>query len=374
MDDIFVVFSYVLYILGMGKKVISGVLIAGAALSWPAFAADSSPRIGVYYFPGWKDGSEASRALPWEVIKKYPNKKPLIGWYPEGKIDVAEWQLGMMADHGIRYVIYDWYWKRSGVPRLEHAVEAYLKASNRSRIGFSILWANHTEIPKSLEEFDLIVTYWIKHYFSEQGYWFEDGCPVVFVFSPERLEKNARGFASSSKVLLNRARRLARDAGFKGIYFVGFSQAIETRVKGSLVEAGYDALSAYNYHFGLAGSFNHPKWSHSFEELSQGYGKTWNWILENSQLPYFIPVTAGWDRRPWGGSNDPLHDNSLSTPESFSDHLAAARKILNKYPEKTKRTVMICCWNEYGEGAYIEPTVSQGSQYLRIIKDILSKE
>ena len=41
---------------------------------------------------------------------------------------------------------------------------------------------------------------------------------------------------------------------------------------------------------------------------------------------------------------------------------------VNPVPEKTMRTVVICCWNEYGEGNYIEPTKKYQFQFLEKVK------
>ncbi|MNL55739.1 hypothetical protein D3C87_1791710 [compost metagenome] len=108
--------------------------------------------------------------------------------------------------------------------------------------------------------------------------------------------------------------------------------------------------------------------SESYLELSEGYLQTWKWVLDNSNLPYMLPLTSGWDKTPWGGSPNPLHDNSISTPEQFSKHLKQAKKVLNENKTKTLNTVVICCWNEYGEGSYIEPTKKFGFKYLQQIR------
>jgi hypothetical protein len=83
-----------------------------------------------------------------------------------------------------------------------------------------------------------------------------------------------------------------------------------------------------------------------------------------------VPVTSGWDKRPWGGSPDKMHDQSYSTPREFKEHLESARSVLNRFPGETLRTVVICCWNEFGEGSYIEPTEKWGFQYLQQVKNV----
>lgn len=60
----------------------------------------------------------------------------------------------------------------------------------------------------------------------------------------------------------------------------------------------YDAVSAYNYHIGISNGIP-KKNSYSYQELIAGYKYTWNKILSDSDLPYIIPVSSGWDRRPW---------------------------------------------------------------------------
>ncbi|CAN0626964.1 Lipopolysaccharide biosynthesis protein-like protein [Burkholderia multivorans] len=326
--------------------------------------------VGVYYFPGWKLAPPFAKAPPWDAIRKYGDRQPLLGWYEEGSVDVATKQLAWMRKYGIDLVIYDWYWTDKDGPALTQAIDAYLQSPRRHDVGFSILWANHTGTPSSLQQFDAIVDYWISTYFKRDSYYRIDGRPVVFIFSPDELEQKAKALGVDVPYLFARAREKATNAGLRGIYFVGATQATNDLVRKRLPAASYDAISAYNYHLGLQGRYSKDMpLSHSYRELMNGYQESWEWILKNSPLPYFVPVTSGWDKRPWGGSPDKLHDNSYSTADEFGEHLADAKAWLDRYPEKTRRTVVICCWNEYGEGSYIEPTVEKQFDYLERIKN-----
>ena len=53
--------------------------------------------------------------------------------------------------------------------------------------------------------------------------------------------------------------------------------------------------------------------------------------------------------------------------------LRAGKEMLDRYPEKTKRIGIICAWNEFIEGSYIEPTKKWGTQYLEKVKQVFSK-
>lgn len=333
-------------------------------------SASGDYQIGVYYFPGWKDNQiGAEFPKPWEKIKPFPQREPLIGYYKDGDLKVTQTQIDQMSSHGIDFVVYDWYWSKNNTTFLDHAINAYMKAPNRQKLKFSILWANHFGLPSDTTNFETMVYFWIKNYFKNPQFMHIDGKPVVFVFSADALKADAERFGSTTKELLAKANEMAIASGLKGIYFVGGTPATQPMIDRYAPRSGYNALSAYNYHSGLNGFLP----SHSYRELDQGYRAHWQRFSEKSSLPLIVPMTSGWDKRPWGGSKDPFHDDSLSTPEEFKEHLMAAKALMDNSPVTNKMGV-ICCWNEFGEGSFIEPTKSSGLSYLEIIKKTFTNE
>lgn len=327
--------------------------------------------IGVYYFPGWKDGVSYGAGMhPWELIKPYADREPLKGWYAEGESSIALRQMIEMAGAGINYVVYDTYW-RNGHTFMNHALDAYLKVTNPSKksglnyaIKFSILWCNHDDDPLDVKDFDAMINYWIDRYLSNPMYEKLNNAPKVFVFSMEQLDSNAEKSGTTTKALFDRAQNLAKKKGLPGIAFVAGLGAGMERIK-KADASGYSAYSLYNFHTNGDGQF-----SVNYTELDKGYQTQWKWMLNNAPKPYILPVTAGWNKKPWGGSSVKEHDNSVSTPESFTRHLSAARDFLNAHKSKE---VIICCWNEFGEGSYIEPTKKWGTQYLDSVKRVFGK-
>lgn len=354
-----------------------GVLIRGcvaAALLFfsalPCLAAETY-RLGVYYYPGWSPGIRGPDLPdPWLPIHAFPKREPLLGWYDDARVDVVEQQLQWMHQFGINFVIFDWYWNGTRAAP-ETAVRAYLEAPSRTLVKYALLWANHFKAEDARKEWDDMVDFWLQSHLKNSEYVQIDGKPVVFIFSPDHLRDNAARAGTSARVLLDAAQAKARAAGLQGIYFVMGTQALEHWVKAFAMDSGFDALSAYNYHSGYAGTAaSGTRHSHSFKELDAGYRMQWKWIIENSRIPYFIPIGSGWDRRPWGGSTDPKHDQSVATPAQFEAHLRAAKSMMDAYPQKTQRIGVICCWNEFGEGAYIEPTRQGGFTFLERIRKV----
>jgi len=344
-----------------------GVLLLATTLALPALAQESDYSIGVFYYPGWSPGARGPD--PWSAIKPYPKREPKLGWYCDGAVETLSTQLDWMHRYGIDYVVFDGYW-RNGGPQLEQSLKAYLQAPQRQQVHFSLLWANHWA-SSSLADFDAMVAYWVRNYLTRPEYLRIDDKPVIFIFSPDQLVDSAKSMGAPAPDLLERARKQAVRAGLKGIYFVMATPALEFWAKTKAPELGFDALSAYNYHFGLKGSSaSRTPASRSFSELDDAYRMNWNWIVGHAPLPYIVPMSAGWDKRPWGGSGDPRHDDSVGSADEFARHLRAARALMDAQPAKTLRMGVICCWNEFGEGSVIEPTRQAGFDYLERVREV----
>lgn len=355
--------------------IIFGLMLSLMLLVDSASAQTKSFMLGVHYYPGWKDDQVgAAYDKPWDKIKPYPEREPLLGWYPEGDVSVMTQHLDWMRQYGIDYVVFNWIWGSDNRPYLTHALNAFLQSPAKQGAQFAILWANHTDYSFSREQFESIFRFWAQRYMHRDDYVKIDGKPVVFIFSAEILIGNARRIGIKVSDLFVLADRIFKSAGLSGIQFIGGVGGARGTDFDYSAASGYAGFSAYNYHGTATKRFPHGRQvSRSYEELDQGYRDHWTWMLNNASGYYILPMTSGWDKRPWGGSKDPEHDNSLSTPEEFEAHLIAAKDSMLKYPDKTKRMGVICCWNEFGEGAFIEPTKELGFSYLEKVKKVFGE-
>ncbi|MDO9238293.1 MAG: glycoside hydrolase family 99-like domain-containing protein [Aquabacterium sp.] len=341
--------------------------------SWSAMAQVDS-KIGVYYFPGWRnDAPLAETDRPWERIQRFKEREPLLGWYDEGSDEVMRQHIDWMAEYGLQYVVFDWYWEDDNRVYLDHALSAYFKAPNRAKLPFSILWANHGKSPANLANWDRMVDFWVKFYTPRPEMLRVDGKPVVFIFLSRGLEAQAQKFGSSAAELLARAQVKAKAAGLPGFYFVAGAAGEETAVIKEAPRTGYSAVTMYNLH---RPPFI-PKLSHSYTELDEAYRAHWRAYETTSPVPVFFPMTSGWDKRPWGGTHeDSKHDQSLALASEFALHLAAGKTAMESgklRPGQTTRWGMICCWNEFGEGSYIEPTRALGKVMVEQVRRVFGQ-
>jgi hypothetical protein len=167
--------------------------------------------VGVYYFPGWKNSSQ------WQPIQRFPERKPVLGWYREGDPEVADWHIKWAVEHGITFFAYDWYWSQ-GARQLEHALhDGYFKARYSHLLKFCLLWANHNAPHTSSHEDCLAVTrYWIEHYFRRPEHLNFDGKPVMIIFSPHRLTEDLG--SDGVKRAFAAMREECRHAGLKAVF------------------------------------------------------------------------------------------------------------------------------------------------------------
>lgn len=325
--------------------------------------------IGVFYYPGWK-----SDYINWNDLKglpsskspgkEWPDREPLLGFYPEEKPWVAEKHIEWASQYGITFFAYDWYWNGKR-PEYDHALKNYLASKKRDKLQYCLLWANHFPVPSNLTEYDDMVDYWIGNYFNQPTYFQIDGKPLVFIFSNLQLEMNAKKFGESVKSLLIRADSKARSKGHKGIYFVITTNDIpDNSLEKKLFEQGFSAYTGWNY--ALAKGFRVD----DYNMMVEGYLDFYNAAAKTLKiLPYIVPASSGYDERPWHGGKAIVRNNP--TPEKFERMLSGAKAQLDKQQIGAK-ILMIEAWNEFAEGSYIEPTKKWGFAYLETIKKIFS--
>ena len=348
------------------------VFFASIGCMLPKICEAVETEIGVFYFPGWE-----SQSKYWKDIKglpdsrspnvPWPDREPLLGYYAEEDVKVAEQHIEWASQYGVTFFAYDWYWDGKST-FLNHAIDNFLKASNNSKLKFSLLWANHSDVPKSLKEFDEMVAFWLKHYLAHPQYFKINDKPVIFVFSGSQLEANAKKFGWSVNSLFQRANEIARSAGLPGIFFIATTNAKPSdELENKLAGQGFSAYSGWNYVQSKDKS-QVADYQSMVETYLDFYKAARN---TKGALPYIAPASPGWDSRPWHGTTAVVRNNS--TPEKFKQMLLGAKQLIDANKTNVPNIVMIEAWNEFGEGAYIEPTKKWGFEYLKTIKDVFGK-
>ncbi|MEP9404578.1 glycoside hydrolase family 99-like domain-containing protein [Sphingomonas silueang] len=318
--------------------------------------------LGTYYFPGWHRDRFFNNRDTWAPIKPYIERRPLKGWYDDTKLSVLMKQANEMSDAGINFVVFDWYFENGRV-QADKPLRNFLGLRG-SAPRAALMWARHGNSPPTkVEEWRSIVKIWIDYAKSPKFYRI-DGHPVVMIFDTGRMAREATLAGGSLNEWLSIANSAAKKHGLLSFYFVaGVWNDTDTTIA-SLPGTGFRALTSYNFKRRSAG---HPE-VHGYDEMDRLYQTIWPGLVSNAaKLPVILPLTTGWDRRPWGGSSDPRTDASVATPDQFTNHLQSARTLMQR---TGVRRAVICCWNEYGEGSLLEPNMGQGTANLNAVKAV----
>ncbi len=132
--------------------------------------------ICAYYFPGW------NRNTKWDCTRRLaPIRKPLLGFYDEGRPECMDWQIKWAVENGISTFLVDWHWE-AGVRRYEHWFEAYRRARHRDRLKVAIMWANHNAHgTHSADDWRAATRHWIERYFPLPAYQRLNGKPALYL-------------------------------------------------------------------------------------------------------------------------------------------------------------------------------------------------
>lgn len=313
--------------------------------------------VGVYYFPGW------GRPSSWQPIERFPERRPVLGFYREGLPEIADWQIKWAVEHGITFFCYDWYW-RQGQRQLEHALhEGFFQARYRHLMKFCLLWANHFGPGEhSPEDNERVCKYWIENYFRRPEYFKVEGRPLLVIFSVHSMQRDL-GIEGTRKAI-ELWHQMTEEAGVGKILVAGCG--VPSQLK-QMKEMGFDAVTGYNW---PSCGIQDRNWV-PFSEVAENYNTLW-WrpLAQAGLMPVITPVSAGWDSRPWHGDRALVLTDC--TPEAFQQHLEKAKQFIEE--TRQPKVLLIEAWNEFGEGSYCEPHKQYGFGHLEAVRKVFCPE
>ena len=116
-----------------------------------------------------------------------------------------------------------------------------------------------------------------------------------------------------------------------------------------------------------------------FKDLAAHTQHWWN-DFRLTGSPVVPLATSGWDPRPrieiptpWHDYGSPDYYYTTPTPQELADHLQAALDWVKAHPETAPaKAVLIYAWNEFDEGGWLAPTLSEGTARLDALRRVLA--
>ncbi|MFZ2639668.1 MAG: glycoside hydrolase family 99-like domain-containing protein [Verrucomicrobiia bacterium] len=370
---------------------------AGAADSKSASAVfRSSPEIAAIYFPGFHrdDHYDSWFGEGWNEWKLVLDAKPrfpgqrffLPEWGPFDEADPKwmEKQITLATDHGIGVFLFDWYWY-SGVKILHRPLEeGFLKARNRQKLKYALMWANHDWrncFPAPLDNkqtlwlpsrvtpgnFERVIAHCIALHFRQPNYWRVNGGLYFSVFRADAFVQQLGGI-EKARAVVDRARQQIAAAGLGRLHLAAFrSSGAATKLRA----AGFDSLTTYSLGDGGKGSLpNQP--IVNYADLVERHEMFWK-EMDAGVLPYAPIVSVGWDTSsrwpkdcPWPPPNTGYPYTPVvvgNTPELFGEVCRRARRHFESSRLRPP-AILVNAWNEWTEGSALLPDREYKTRFL----------
>lgn len=361
----------------------------------------SYPKGDEWFHPGWTEWEYVRDAVPRFPGHRQP-MRPVPGYLDGASPADVSKEIDLAADAGIDAFIYDYYYYNGEVTQEEAIEKGFLRAPNRSRMKFALMWCYHersfawrpepgkprrtlAKLAHTKEELLGLIRLSIERYFRRSEYYRLDGRLFFSIYDAKYFLDNRGGDPVRAKAELEEARALVRAAGLGELHINGQNPwNVETAAL--LGRCGFDSLTHYNPDRGEIGRLNAEKglspWLVDQAEVMKAMIPKWKAYADAAGIPFIPNVSVGWDSSPrcrkdvpfpWPKREYPYDVIATNdTPRVLRLALGAARRFAERDPRKPG-AVYLNGWNEYTEGTYLLPDDFYGDGRLRAVESVFGK-
>ena len=329
------------------------------------------PENDAWWGKGFTEWTNVSKALPQFIGHYQPRLPGELGFYDLRLIDNQKRQIELAKKYGVYGFCYHYYWF-SGRRLLDKPLRQVLEHRELDH-PFCICWANEnwTRTWDGLKE-DVLITQahsagddlafieQLRPFLEDGRYIRLNGRPLIIVYRVDVLH-NARATADCWRNYCVRANLgdpylvAAQTFDIEDPRPYGFDAALEFpphKNAGAVVNSQLDIANPD--YLGIV---------FDYRGLVEGAKK-----YEAPDYTLFRTVCPGWDNEPRRPGRGRTFINS--TPERYEDWLtfACAQSLARK-----NEFVFVNAWNEWAEGAYLEPDRRYGYAYLAVTAQSLKK-
>lgn len=333
------------------------------------------PENNEWWGKGFTEWTNVTKAVPYFEGHDQPQLPGELGYYDLRLSEIREEQARLARAHGIYGFCYYYYWF-NGRRILERPLEEVF-ASGKPDLPFCICWANENWTrtwdgadnhillaQKHDEESDAAFIRDVLPMFHDPRYITVDGAPLLIIYRPEILPNPSK--------TLRIWRKICKEEGFDSVH-IAMAQSFGAE---DPREYGFDSAVQFPPHGIQAEQINskvaglHP----GFTGKIYDYQEAVDYEICRGVPDYRLFRTAmpGWDNTPRKNLAGNIFHGT--TPEKFKSWLSGIIEYTREHLPENQRFVFINAWNEWAEGAHLEPDRKNGSAYLQVVRQCLENK
>jgi GT2 family glycosyltransferase/SAM-dependent methyltransferase len=330
------------------------------------------PENDLWWGKGFTEWSNVAKATPNFLGHNQPNVPTDLGFYDLRMAEAMQAQADLARRYGVHGFCFYYYWF-AGRRLLEQPLDHLL--AGKVDMPFCVGWANENwtrhwdgqdrEIlmgQNHSAEDDIAVITDMARYLRHPNYIRVNGRPLVIVYRPSILP--------DARVTAELWRSECRGNGVGEIYLAmvdSFNQVAAIRTP---TDIGFDAVIEFPPHntseeMAPPG----PLLNANFAGVVQDYRRVVTRYTgrELPDYPFFRSVMPRWDNTP--RQQDRPHVFHHATPGAYRAWLESAVRDARQTSFGDEALVFVNAWNEWAEGAYLEPDKQYGHRFLEATRD-----
>ena len=328
-----------------------------------------NPQNDMWWGKGTTEWNNVIQAIPQFIDHYQPRKPGELGYYDLRLKENMERQIELAKNYGIREFCFYYYWF-DGQRLLERPLNMFLNNPDLN-IDFSYCWANENwtkrfsgtdsgalmKITQSKENYIAFIDS-IFEDMKDKRYHRIKGKPVLSVYRPSLIPE--------PETVLEVWQNKAKKALGTELYLIAVSEADNNT---DWTKIGFDATTEFQPRSIEKFCKNITREVHPIRKDFSGAVYDYKDIIKNkyyktnSNKKCYPAVMPMWDNTARRNQRGTIFHGS--TPELYKCWLSDLIKIVSMNFLLDEKRIYINAWNEWGEGAYLEPDYAYGYAYLQ---------
>lgn len=322
----------------------------------------------LWWGKGTTEWTNVTKAAPQFVGHLQPKLPGALGFYDLRLVENMREQVQLARNYSIYGFCFYYYWF-NGERALELPLNQFIEDSSLD-LPFSICWCNEDwtkryngisnqvllSVGKTVDSYKRFIED-VLPMFTDRRYILIDNRPMLVIYRPSLIPE--------PKSTLKYWREKAITSIGTDLYIIASQEA---RIDFDWTTYGFDAISQFQP---ASISTMSPKDSSVHPIRSDFDGQIYDYsqivdcrigIKSINQKKVYPAVMPAWDNTSRRNQHAIIYNNS--TPEKYKTWLIDAIKYTCENKHTEENLVFINAWNEWGEGAYLEPDREFGYSYL----------